>query len=343
MTGSGAGSVMTGSGASSVMTERGASSVMTGSGTSCVMTGSGAGSVMTERGASMMTGSGESMMPGCGESVMTGTNTNVMTRTVLSVMTATDPDVMPGPGPSVMTATGQSTSPPVALYPSSSTNSAQTRTPPASDVAVLTIKPSVTHEDTINQPHSSRDLYGGVINNDSHTDLSECTVEDIPDMMDIDFTTEIETFHFIFAGNNQLPQDIFKTPADDYANNQADLLTPNTILIVRDIGEQDPSVISQIPSSMSVAPLSAGDNSLGLAVGVTNPLHTVASLPHESAFGSGMVEETGPGQGHSVASTTTFEVPYKRVRGHCGDQDCIGCNREPCGSCYNCLHKREKR
>ena len=35
-------------------------------------------------------------------------------------------------------------------------------------------------------------------------------------------------------------------------------------------------------------------------------------------------------------------APFK-TRGHCGSTDCPGCNREPCESCYNCLHKRETR
>ena len=32
-----------------------------------------------------------------------------------------------------------------------------------------------------------------------------------------------------------------------------------------------------------------------------------------------------------------------KTRGHCGDRTCLGCNREPCGSCLNCIHKRKKR
>ena len=42
------------------------------------------------------------------------------------------------------------------------------------------------------------------------------------------------------------------------------------------------------------------------------------------------------------AISKTFKVPYK-TRGHCGDQDCSGCNREPCGLCQNCIHKKERR
>lgn len=38
----------------------------------------------------------------------------------------------------------------------------------------------------------------------------------------------------------------------------------------------------------------------------------------------------------------TITVPL-RTRGHCGRQECEGCNRVPCGSCYNCLNKRKKR
>ena len=38
----------------------------------------------------------------------------------------------------------------------------------------------------------------------------------------------------------------------------------------------------------------------------------------------------------------TFTVPYN-TRGHCGVQGCVGCNREPCGTCQNCIHKKEKR
>ena len=37
-----------------------------------------------------------------------------------------------------------------------------------------------------------------------------------------------------------------------------------------------------------------------------------------------------------------FKTPYK-TRGHCGYSDCQGCNREPCGFCYNCIHKKEIR
>ena len=35
-----------------------------------------------------------------------------------------------------------------------------------------------------------------------------------------------------------------------------------------------------------------------------------------------------------------FHTPFK-TRGHCGDNACTGCNRSPCGSCYNCQHKKE--
>ena len=37
----------------------------------------------------------------------------------------------------------------------------------------------------------------------------------------------------------------------------------------------------------------------------------------------------------------TFTVPYN-TRGHCGLQGCVGCNREPCGTCQHCIHKKEK-
>ena len=236
-----------------------------------------------------MTGSGSSLTP--------GTSTIVAARTILSVMAETDPDMMPGPGPSVKTGTGKSISLPVALHPSTSTSSPQTRMQPASGVTVLTITPSVTHESTINHPHNSGDLY---------KDLSEGTVfqpQDIPDMSDIDFTSENETFHFIFGGNNQEPQDFFTTSEDRNENTQAGLpglLTPNTILIVRDIAEQVPSIISPIPISMSPAPVSAGGSRSGLTVDLATPLHTVASLAPESPSGSGRVEDSGPGQGHCL-------------------------------------------
>ena len=44
---------------------------------------------------------------------------------------------------------------------------------------------------------------------------------------------------------------------------------------------------------------------------------------------------------HSVQHRT-FTVPYN-TRGHCGLQGCVRCNREPCGTCQNCIHKKEKR
>ena len=43
-----------------------------------------------------------------------------------------------------------------------------------------------------------------------------------------------------------------------------------------------------------------------------------------------------------VTDARIFQLPYK-TRGHCEDPDCVGCNKEPCGSCQNCLNKKEKR
>ena len=44
----------------------------------------------------------------------------------------------------------------------------------------------------------------------------------------------------------------------------------------------------------------------------------------------------------STSTIKTFTVPDK-TRGHCGDPDCAGCNREPCGTCINCIHKKQRR
>ena len=43
-----------------------------------------------------------------------------------------------------------------------------------------------------------------------------------------------------------------------------------------------------------------------------------------------------------VPSSRSFLPPYK-TRGHCGDINCTGCNRKPCGNCYNCEHKSQVR
>lgn len=50
--------------------------------------------------------------------------------------------------------------------------------------------------------------------------------------------------------------------------------------------------------------------------------------------------------GHSIftpvlgSNPKGFRAPFK-TRGHCGDVTCSGCNRSSCGTCYNCLHKKE--
>ena len=43
-----------------------------------------------------------------------------------------------------------------------------------------------------------------------------------------------------------------------------------------------------------------------------------------------------------VESSNLATVKIK-TRGHCGMEDCPGCNRPACGSCYNCEHKKEIR
>ena len=42
------------------------------------------------------------------------------------------------------------------------------------------------------------------------------------------------------------------------------------------------------------------------------------------------------------ATIRTFTVPNK-TRGHCGNPECAGCNRDPCGTCINCIHKKQRR
>ena len=41
-------------------------------------------------------------------------------------------------------------------------------------------------------------------------------------------------------------------------------------------------------------------------------------------------------------SHTSFPAPVK-TRGHCGQDDCVGCNTEPCGVCYRCVNERKIR
>ena len=43
-----------------------------------------------------------------------------------------------------------------------------------------------------------------------------------------------------------------------------------------------------------------------------------------------------------LSSKSTFKVPFKTL-GHCGNVDCDGCNRAPCGLCYNCQNKEKSR
>ena len=43
-----------------------------------------------------------------------------------------------------------------------------------------------------------------------------------------------------------------------------------------------------------------------------------------------------------ILSPTSLTVPVK-TRGHCGKDDCVGCNTQPCGVCYRCLNKRKIR
>ena len=85
------------------------------------------------------------------------------------------------------------------------------------------------------------------------------------------------------------------------------------------------------------------------------PTHTTASaIVTGPSTVSDTVSVPGSSTGHtsaqlsvlmpqSSASGTGFTVPYKKVRGHCGYQECEGCNRDPCEKCYNCLLKKEKR
>ena len=51
------------------------------------------------------------------------------------------------------------------------------------------------------------------------------------------------------------------------------------------------------------------------------------------------------GSNLSTSPTASFISHNKKLktRGHCGSEECVGCNRQPCGECYNCLHKRETR
>ena len=41
-------------------------------------------------------------------------------------------------------------------------------------------------------------------------------------------------------------------------------------------------------------------------------------------------------------SHNSFPAPVK-TRGHCGQDDCVGCNTEPCGACYRCVNKLKIR
>ena len=41
-----------------------------------------------------------------------------------------------------------------------------------------------------------------------------------------------------------------------------------------------------------------------------------------------------------IVPPVQLTVTVSKRRGHCGSSSCVGCNRKPCGSCYNCLNKR---
>ena len=71
---------------------------------------------------------------------------------------------------------------------------------------------------------------------------------------------------------------------------------------------------------------------------------TVEAHSNNSSSPPEQLTEVSP-HSDSVSDSNTLSyntVPLK-TRGHCGREDCVGCNREPCGVCFNCLNKRKIR
>ena len=199
----------------------------------------------------------------------------------------------------------------------------------------LGIQPSI---DLISDPSVGQLDSRERVNVSSESDFNGIEVGsiDVSDISDIDFTSENETFNMLFFNQdttnlNNATQHFMIARTDNQARQ---LPSQNSTTVASEITDQILPIISaQYPAPFS--PTLASDGSVSshtTGLPGANPQHTFASMSPQSTANP----STSAGQ-------ACFKVPYKRVRGHCGNQECEGCNREPCETCYNCLHKKEKR
>ena len=113
-----------------------------------------------------------------------------------------------------------------------------------------------------------------------------------------------------------------------YISNQSVGQSPSSILH-HSVG-QSPSSISH--HSVGQSPSSISHQSVGQSPSSISSNLTVQQSPSSPRRSEQSVQPLN----------NKSSAPFK-TRGHCGSTDCLGCNREPCESCYNCLHKRETR
>ena len=188
------------------------------------------------------------------------------------------------------------------------------------------------------------------------------SMEIVPDIGDIDFTKENDTFNYLFREQDQSIPNIvsshFMVPAFEDENvafftadqEGANLVTSSSINIVSDITEQILPLLANNnvavgPTATSLPPPGGIVSMPGSSTGLTIHHKPGPGLSAQSRVGhsAGISPATQPQHTPGSKPGPGFKVPYKKVRGHCGSQECVGCNREPCQTCYNCLHKKETR
>ena len=91
---------------------------------------------------------------------------------------------------------------------------------------------------------------------------------------------------------------------------------------------------SELPCSLSQGEIESLDTVINSSIEVVDnqldaEAYPLSPLPIEA-------------HSHAIGPSLTSGSGFKR-RGHCGSSSCVGCSRPPCGSCYNCLHKRKVR
>ena len=176
---------------------------------------------------------------------------------------------------------------------------------------------------------------------------------------------EETTFNFLFRRDPK-PASHFVTPTQKVSKNNKEIeLNPTNSKLDQTIREED--FIDILPScSGNFPPNSTSPNStISLPPSaILKPVSVVSVLPAVPVLSelpvdpsepiSVIVEDTGPTVSCNLRSVNRAELAAEsvcqntpsssvRTRGHCGLEECEGCNTEPCGSCYHCLHRRETR